>query len=96
MLIKNGFTAARSSPCLFTHHGRGIATLIHGDDFVSTAEDENLRWMKKIIEEAFEISTTIIGPDRHDNKQAKVLNRTITYTEQGIEYESDPRHAELI
>eukprot|EP00973_Karenia_brevis_P054149 7522920-Karenia_brevis.AAC.1 len=67
--------------------------MIHGDDFISTGGDADLRWMKKILETKFEISTNIIGPGERDAKQAKVLNRTITYTTSGIQYEADPRHA---
>eukprot|EP00973_Karenia_brevis_P021183 2911940-Karenia_brevis.AAC.1 len=52
--------------------------------------------MKKILETKFEISTNRIGPGEKDAKQAKLFNRTITYTASGIQYEADPRHAELI
>eukprot|EP00973_Karenia_brevis_P046223 6408888-Karenia_brevis.AAC.1 len=95
-LLKNGFTQARSSPCIFRHEAKDIATMIHGDDFVSTGTGNALKWMQRIVETSFEISTTVIGPEAKDRKQAKVLNRTITYTDAGIEYEPDPRHAEII
>eukprot|EP00973_Karenia_brevis_P044192 6123166-Karenia_brevis.AAC.1 len=67
--------------------------MIHGDDFISTGSDTDPQWMKKILESKFEISTTIIGPGKEDKKQAKVPNRAITYTNSGIQYEADPRHA---
>ena len=70
--------------------------MVHGDDFVSAGTENALRWMQKIVEAAFEISTTIIGPESRDKKQVRVLNRTVTYTNAGIEYEPDPRHAEII
>eukprot|EP00973_Karenia_brevis_P035574 4905582-Karenia_brevis.AAC.1 len=52
--------------------------------------------MSNNLEKEFEISTEIIGPELDDKKQLKVLNRIITYTQDGIEYEPDPRHAEII
>ena len=53
-------------------------------------------WLNGVIQKAFETKTKVIGPGRSDEKQAKVLNRTVTYTESGIQYEADPRHAEII
>ena len=96
VLTKSGFVQARSSPCIFKHEDKDIATMVHGDDLVSAGTDNSLKWMQKIVEAAFEISTTVIGPEATDKKQVKVLNRTITYTGTGIEYEPDPRHAEII
>ena len=74
-------TQARSSPCIFRHLEKDFATMIHGDDFLSAATEDSLKWMQKIVEAAFEISTTVIGPEGKDDKQVRVLNRTITYTE---------------
>eukprot|EP00973_Karenia_brevis_P061009 8483342-Karenia_brevis.AAC.1 len=95
-LTKNGFNQARSSPCLFWHPVKDITTMIHGDDFVSAGTSNSLKWLKCIVEAAFEISTRVVGPEEDDEKQLKVLNRIITYTDEGIEYEPDPRHAEII
>ena len=75
---------------------REIYTLVHGDDFVSIGREEDLKWLSTILEGKFEISTDIIGPEKNDKKEIKVLNRIIAYEEGGITYEPDPRHAELI
>ena len=96
VLTKQRFVQAKSSLCLFWHPVKDISTLIHGDDFVNTGTGNALAWLEKIIEAAFEITSTKIGPEDGDKKQVKVLNRTVTYTKSGIEYEPDPRHAELI
>ena len=37
-----------------------------------------------------------LGPDKHDDKIIRILNKCITWTKDGIQYESDPRHAELL
>eukprot|EP00973_Karenia_brevis_P082020 11371124-Karenia_brevis.AAC.1 len=72
----NGFTTAKSSPCMFWHRGRDIVSMVHGDDFFTVGREEDLRWLKKIVEGAFEIKTKVIGPEGKDEKQARVLNRT--------------------
>jgi len=88
------FVRARSNHCLFLHPTRHIRTMVHGDDFVSAASDMQLRWFKKVLESKFETKTTIVGPEAKDEKTVRVLNRIITYTPEGIEYEADQRHAE--
>ena len=70
--------------------------MVHGDDFVSTGAEPSLKWLESILNKEFKIKTSIIGPDKNDNKEIKILNRIIRYTEHGIELEADLRHAELI
>eukprot|EP00969_Alexandrium_andersonii_P326158 14411700-Alexandrium_andersonii.AAC.1 len=36
-----------------------------------------------------------LGPRREDMKDMRVLNRIVTWTDEGIWYEADQRHAEL-
>ena len=37
-----------------------------------------------------------MGGAPEDVKQARILNRIITWEELGIQYEADPRHAEVL
>ena len=37
-----------------------------------------------------------LGPEEKDDKSIRILNRVITWKEEGIEYEADQRHAEII
>merc|ERR1712079_979706 len=37
-----------------------------------------------------------MGPDQKDTKAIRILNRIITWGDDGIEYEADQRHAEII
>lgn len=37
-----------------------------------------------------------VGPETADQKEAKILNRIITLQNYSINYEADPRHAEII
>ena len=91
-----GFEQGKASPCTFFHKGRGIRTYIHGDDFVSVAKDADLKWLKTEIEKKYELKTQVLGPNKPDLQEVKVLNRISRWTTGGIKYEADPRHAELI
>ena len=74
----------------------------HGDDIVSIGDGGNLQWFSQVVGRSFEIKSTTTGHDVGDKKQVTVLNRIITVTTTGFEYEPefeyepDMRHAELI
>ena len=97
-LIDIGFAKGESSPCSFYHSGRGIATVVHGDDFCSEGPAKDLEWLRLNLLKKFEIKTEVLGPDgaAGEVKELRFLNRVIRWTEAGITWEADPRHAELV
>ena len=96
LLTENGFKRTRACTCTFRHTGHDIDLMVHGDDFLSTGDQEDLKWLQEVFESKFEISTNTIGHDPNDEKQLKILNRIITVEENGYTYEPDARHAETI
>ena len=75
---------------------RNLKLLVHGDDFVSTGSRKGLYWLKRMIDDRFEAKTTIVGHEKEDVHETRVLNRTIRATKDGWEVEADQRHAEVI
>ena len=75
---------------MFRRQERDIV-MVHGDDFVSTADIEDLRWLESMLREKFEITTDIIGHKEESEKQIKVQNRFIS-VKGGYAYEPDVRH----
>ena len=80
----------------FHHEGRDLAVSVHGDDFTCTGSESALLWLKGIFEAAFEVKTEILGPEKRHVQGVKILNRIITWEKDGIMWEPDPLHAELI
>lgn len=70
--------------------------MVHGDDFVSTGIESSLEWSESVLIKDYKIKSNMIGTDAKDEKEPKILKRIIWYTESGIEWEADLRHAELI
>jgi len=100
-MIKNGFIQGKSNPCLFYHPGKDIRAVIYGDDFTMLGSDDALDWFRKAVEKKlggrYEISHKgRLGPEKHDDKRVRLLNRVIEWTHEGIRYEADQRHAEII
>jgi len=96
VMRKLGFKAGKFNPCTFMHKDRKIKTIVHGDDFISKASREDAKWLKKKLEENFEIKTKVIGNGDKEQSEERILNRVIRVTAGGWEYEADQRHADII
>ena len=68
--------------------------MVHGDDFVAVGSDESLKSTRRTLEEKYKINVQVLGPD--EEQEIRVLNRTPRWTDEGIEYEADQGHSELI
>ena len=97
MLVRLGFVQGDSSANVFFHAQRRIAVSVHGDDFTACGPADSLDWYEKAVSAEYEISVgPRLGPAPEDAKQARVLNRVITWFDDRIEYEADPRQAERL
>jgi hypothetical protein len=92
-----GFVQGNSSPCVFRHETRGIVLNVHGDDFTAVGPKSQLDWYEAMMAEHYELTTQPrLGPGADDAREAVVLNRIVRWTDEGIEYEADPRQAEKL
>ena len=99
------FEQGKSYPCIFHHPERDIDVVVHGDDFTDLAEEEQLIWFREELKKRWIIEDRgILAPPGSKPKDATTkychnmthLNRLITWTHEGIEWESDPRHVDLL
>jgi len=86
--------------CLY-HVGKDIRAVIYGDDFTLLGSDDALDCFRKTVDKKYggryEISHKGgVGPDKNDDKCMRLLNRVIGWIPEGIRYEADQRHAEII
>ena len=91
-----GFSQGRANPCLYFHAGRQLRLLVHGDDYMVTGGGKDLRWLRKEVGKKFEVKASILGPEEDEVEEVTILGRVVRWTDQGLEYEADPRHAEII
>ena len=98
LLEKLGFVTGIGSPCNFHHPSKGISMTVHGDDFTSTGTEASLRWLDGQLQAAYEIKSQYLGPDAAKGhvQEVRVLNRVISWLDDGSSYEPDPRHAEMV
>ena len=92
-----GFEQGIASPNVFRHKGKKISCSVHGDDFTSCGPADSLDWFENTIASEYEVSVgPRLGPAPEDAKQARALNRVITWCDDRIEYEADPGQAERL
>ena len=94
-----GFTQGRASPCNFFHQERNLRVTVHGDDFESLGTLTDLQWFSNGLKKRWVISERgILGPPGVEGtvQEIRHLNRIICWTREGITWESDPRHVDLV
>ena len=93
-LTSIGFVAGGASPCYFKHPQKDLSTVVHGGYSTTLGEPKQLRWLRSQMEAEYSIKTAILGPGV--GSVVRILNRVICWTEAGLTYEADPRHAEIL
>ena len=78
-----GFERGRAFPSVFRHQQKGLMTVVHGDDYVTSGGLGAARWLKRELERKFELKTTMVGPQEGLEKEVNILNRIIRVTQEG-------------
>ncbi len=97
-----GFEIGVFNPCLCRHAGRGLMLFYHGDDFVCLGPADNIQWFADALNKHLIVKVRgVLGGGDNDLKEITLLNRIVRWgaTQNGtsfLEWEADPRHAEII
>ena len=70
---------------------------MHGDDFTALGDKQGLDAYEKALAKRFELKIRgRLGEGPDETKEIRILNRIVRIMPNGISYEADPRHAELL
>ncbi len=95
MLLGAGFAQGEYSACVFYHEQEKLRVVLHGDDFTALGESKSLDGFRGAIQKRTEVRFK--GRLERGRLEAVIiLNRNVSVTEKGLEYEADQRHAEVI
>ena len=96
-LEQMGFQSGIASPCCFFHPTRALHLVVHGDDFTTLGCKADLDWMENELATHFELKIRgRLGENCEGPQQIRILNRIVTLTDEGLLYEADPRHVDLL
>ena len=82
-----GFQNGKYNVSAYYHPERGLKTMVHGDDFATVGDIEDVTWLEDKLHKRFELKTTIIGSN--EESEGRILNRIVRCTENGWEYKAD-------
>ena len=91
-----GFRKGLASPCNFYLEQRRLTLTVCGDDFTVAGPIGALQRLGEKMQDKREVKQNILGPEKEFKSEAKVLNRMLRWTKDGIQYEPDQRHSDLI
>ena len=91
---KWGFQLGLSSKNLFHHKENRVSGLTHGDDFVLTGPTKRLTEFENEMTSVYPIKAQIISLG--SPKSIKTLNRRLHWRKEGIVYQHDPRHIDVL
>ncbi len=78
---------------MFYNPVRNIRAVVHGDDFTMLGKVPDLDWFYQQMRNKFEVKFKArLGPGEKD-RNVRVLNRLVEWSNEGITYEPDQRHA---
>ncbi len=96
-LVGIGCRKGRASPCVFFHKERNIRVVVHGDDFTFSGMDADLTWIENLMKSWFEVKARArLGPEPDDDKEIVVLGRVVTWKDECIEYQADPKRRSIV
>ena len=96
-LIKEGCKAVVVAPMMFVSENHGYVTVCHGDDFLSCGSAAALDVVDRVLAAHFDTKILPrIGPTACGGEvtEGKHLGRTIRWSPQGSEWESNSKHVE--
>ena len=75
----------------------GVRCVVRGDDFTFTGGKNELMEVKFYMASWWDIKLRgVLGGEDGDDSEATILGRKLRWTRTGIEYEADPKHAQLV
>ena len=96
-LVEDGFIPGTASPCAFLNPELDVKCVVHGDDFTFLGTDAVLDAVQRAMKKRYEVKVRgRLGPEAKDDKSIRILNRILEWTAEGLNYEADQRHAEII
>ncbi len=89
------FRQGSCSACVFPHEQKNVRVVARGDDFTVLGPSKSLDWLRGVAHQKMEVKFE--GRlERGKPGALRILNRIVTVTENGLEYEADQRHGEIL
>ena len=89
-----GYKQSAFQPAVYYHPEKNVVVVVHVDDFLVTGDGAMLESLYHELSKKFDIKMKMLSME--DNRETTYLNRTLRWTEQGIEITGDSKHSEIL
>ena len=77
VMTELGFTASRTSACVYVHRARGLRVVAHVDDFPVTDLKSELQELRRQLQHGYEVDGDMLGMEADEKAEGKFLGRKI-------------------
>lgn len=96
VLAEMGFQKGAAQPCLLKHRTRDIQLAHHVDDFfLVIGLESDLVWFKKMMNQEFETTSEVLGPEAHNSRKVTFVNRIIRWLPMALPWRATPNMQRL-
>ena len=88
-----GFEECVTQPGIYHHKEKRVQVVSHVDDFLCIGRVGELEWFRDNLKRRYEIKSQILNAG---SPTVSFLGRRITWTDQGLEVEADPKHVDIL
>ena len=88
MMTEAGFKQGSHSVCALYHAKENVRVVVHGDDFTALGPNKGLDWFRGVMRRRMEVKFKN-RLERGKPGSVRILNRIVTVTKDGLEYEAD-------
>ena len=86
-------TRQRAASTMFYHPKTHVRVVVHGDDFTLACTESEVSKIQAKMHEWYDVKVRgILGSGKLDVREIEVLGRSLTWTEEGLEYEGSDKH----
>ena len=95
--MNDGFERGRVASTILYHPKSHVRIVVHGDDFRFAATESELRTMRSKMCDWCDVKVRgILGSGQRDVRAIEILGRSLTWKEEGLEYDSSDRHRQAL
>ena len=91
-LISCNLTVGTVSRCCFHNKLCSVAGTVHGDDIFVGGPRQDIAKMGATLEKKWETRDQMVGPRPDDQKELRILNRTLRWCKDGLVFAANLKH----
>ena len=96
-VVEDEFRCGRAASTIFYHPKTQVRVVVHGDDFTFAGAESELKRIQAKMHEWYDVKVRgVLGSGKRDVHEIEIFGRSLTWTEEGLEYEASDEHRQAL